>query len=55
MTSKLTLNAVEKDNFDITFDNKSTISSNKIYTPGDYEDIAISMKQMFKESKIDVR
>ena len=55
MTSKLNLDAVEKDNFDFTFDNKSTISSNKIYTPGDYEDIAISMKQMFKESKIDVR
>ena len=57
MTSKLNLEAAQKDNFDFTSDNKSAMPSisNKKYTPGDYEDIAISMKQMFKESNIDVR
>ena len=58
MSSKL--NAEVVDTFDDVLlhednDGIYTSKSNEQYTPGDYEDIAISIKKMFKESQIEVR
>ena len=57
MSSKINSETIADDHFYIHKKTNTTLNSmsNKKNTPGDYEDIAISMKEMFKELKIEVR
>ena len=57
MSSKINSETIADDHFYIHKKTNTTLNSmsNKKNTPGDYEDIAISMKKMFKELKIEVR
>ena len=57
MSSKLNSDVSVGSKVDILSGNRSKLTtlSDKKDTPGDYEDIAISMKAMFKESQIRVK
>ena len=57
MSSKLNAEVDDIDNVLLRDDRNDifTSKSNEKHTPGDYEDIAISIKKMFKESQIEVR
>ena len=57
MSSKLRLDVIQSDTLYSKLDNNTRLGliPSKKYTPGGYEHIAVSMKKMFKELKIDVR